>query len=74
MSQGTLLHHQSITFTLCPNTITSRVSDLIMKSKLDIDWAAMKWSIDSFVESVGAFQDAEKVAGGMNGVPLVYFS
>ena len=50
------------------------IMDLIMKSKLDIDWAAMKWSIDSFVESVGAFQDAEKVAGGMNGVPLIYFS
>ena len=50
------------------------IMDLVMKSKLDINWAAMKWSIDSFVESVGAFQDAEKIAGGMNGVPLVYFS
>ena len=50
------------------------IMDLIMKSKLDIDWAAMKWSIDSFVELVGAFEDAEKIAGAMNGVPLISFS
>ena len=50
------------------------IMDLIMKSKLDIDWAAMKWCNDSFVESVGVFEDAEKIAGGMNGVPPIYFS
>ena len=47
------------------------IMELVMKSKLDVDWAAMKWSIDSFVESVCAFEDAEKFAGGINGVPLV---
>ena len=47
------------------------IMELVMKSKLDIDWAAMKWSIDSSVESICAFEDAEKNAGGINGVPLI---
>ena len=39
------------------------VRRLVMKSKLDIDWPTMKWSIDSFVQLVCAFEDAEKMAG-----------
>ena len=50
------------------------ITGLVMISKLDIDWAAMRWSIDAFVKSVGAFQDAGKTVGGMNVVPLVYLS
>ena len=50
------------------------VMELVMKSKLNIDWAAVKRSIDSFVESVCAFEDAEKIAGQMqNGVPFITF-
>ena len=36
------------------------IMQLKMKLKLDGDWEAMKWSIDSFAESVCAFDDAEK--------------
>ena len=50
------------------------VMKIVMKSKLDLDWAATKRSIDSFVESVCVFEDAEKMAGQMqNGVPFITF-